>query len=122
MVNPTTELQIRSELAEDVIGTYIGRLSADLSQAKAAEKQSSSIHRLSIIFWLKAEIRNAGFDRGSLFEYRDDPDGLDALIELYEQKLFALAEAGKRAALQPAIDDRTFLRAVLDASARRETA
>jgi len=118
MADPATELQVQSELAEDIIGTYIGRLSADLARVEAVEKQSPSAHRLSIIIWLKAELRNAGLDRAGLFEYRADPNGLKALIELYEQKLFALDQARQRAAVQSAANDRTFLRAVLDASSR----
>ncbi|MBI3375862.1 MAG: hypothetical protein HY017_29440 [Betaproteobacteria bacterium] len=122
MTTPITELQVQSELAEDIIGTYIGRLSADRARAEAAERQSPSTLRLSIILWLRAELRNAGLDRANLFEYRADPNRLKALVELYEQKLFALAEAKQRAAVQSAIDDKTFLRAVLDATARSETA
>ena len=122
MADAATELQVRSELAEDVIGTYIGRLSAELARAEVAQKQSSSTGRLSIIFWLNAELRNAGLDRAKLFEYKADPNGLEALIKLYDQRLFALEQAKKRAQVQLSMYDQTFLRAVLDASARSETA
>lgn len=122
MADAATELQVRSELAEDVIGTYIGRLSAELARAERSQAQSASAHQLAIILWLREELRNAGRDRAKLSEHQADPMGLEAFTELYDQKLFALRQAEQRVKAQSAVDDRTFLRAVLDAPARTETA
>jgi hypothetical protein len=122
MISAARGLQIRSELAEDILATYTGRLSAAVARAEAAQKHSSSVRRLAVILWLNTELRNAGVDRARLFEYETDSSRLEALIDLYEQKLFALAEAEQRTRVQPAADDRTFLRGVLDAAARSETA
>ena len=122
MRDSATGLQVRSELAEDVIGTYIGRLNAALAGAEAARTLASSSQQLAVILWLNTELRNAGLDRAKLFEYQADLGRLDALIELYEQKLFALADAERRAREKSAADDPTFLRRVLDAAARSQTA
>jgi hypothetical protein len=93
MSSPATKLQVRSEIAEDVIGAYIGRLSAELTQAEKRQQEPASVQLLATIHWLKTELRDAGIDRATLFEHQSNPDGFEALIVVYRQKLAAITMA-----------------------------
>lgn len=114
------DLQLRYERAQDAIGTYIEELSAALS-AEAVQQRALSVDGLAINYWLKEEVHTAGLERAKLFEYRRVPNALEALVQLYEQKLFALSQAQQRIKHQSAAQDTSFLRSVLDAS-RHQTA
>jgi hypothetical protein len=85
MTDPAT-LQVQSELAEDTIGLYIGRLSAMLAEMEPRRDPSE----LRTVLWLEGELRLAGADRARLFEYREAPDRLAGLIDLYHARLAAL--------------------------------
>lgn len=101
------ELQERAELAEDVIGAYIGKLGARLQGLPLPDPRRPRVSLLSI--WLEREVRAAGQDRAHLFEYSEDASGLEGLIQLYQTKLATLETASAR----PLGGD-PFLRARLD--------
>jgi hypothetical protein len=108
------ELQLRFERAQDTIGAYIEMLSSALASADSAQRQSPCVDGLAAILWLEEEIRTAGAERAKLFEHRKIPNGLEALVQLFEQKRFALLAAQNRTLHLPAAQDPSFLRAVVD--------
>jgi hypothetical protein len=116
MFNMTENLQLQYERAQDAIGAYIEMLSAALASAEAVQRQTHSVNGLAAVLWLEEEIRTAGMERGKLFEHRKIPNGLEALVQLFEQKRFALSQAQQRALQLPAAQDSSFLRAVVDAA------
>jgi len=54
-------------------------------------------------------------ERAKLFQHRNIPNGLEAVVQLFEQKRFALLQAQQRAVQLPVAQDPSFLRAVVDA-------
>lgn len=94
MPNSTIESRVRAELAEDVIGTYIGRLSARLALAEDQLATSPIYQPDNMIYWLKTERKNAGIDRARIFEYQQSPDALEVLIAEYRVKLEKLEHQG----------------------------
>jgi hypothetical protein len=110
------DLQLQFERAQDAIGAYIEMLSSALASAESAQRKTQSVDGLAAILWLEEEIRTAGVERAKLFEHRKIPNGLEALVQLFEQKRFALFAAQNRALHLPAAQDPSFLRAVVDAA------
>lgn len=109
------DLQLQYERAQDAIGAYIEILSAALASAEATQRQTRSVNGLAAVLWLEEEIRTAGMERAKLFQHRKIPNGLEAVVQLFEQKRFALSQAQQRAVQLPAAQDPSFLRAVVDA-------
>ena len=108
-------LQLQYERAQDTIGAYIEMLSAALASAESTQPQTHSVNGRAAVLWLTEEIRTAGMERAKLFEHRKIPNGLEAVVQLFEQKRFALSQAQQRAVQLPAAQDPSFLRAVVDA-------
>ncbi len=107
--------QLLYERAQDAIGAYIEMLSAALAGIEVTQQQTHSVHGLAVVLWLEEEIRTAGSERAKLFEHRKIPNGLEAVVQLFEQKRFALSQAQQRAGQLPVAEDPSFLRAVVDA-------
>lgn len=109
------DLQLQCERAQDAIGAYIEILSAALASPEATQRQTRSVNGLAAVLWLEEEIRTAGMERAKLFQHRKITNGLEAVVQLFEQKRFALSQAQQRAVQLPAAQDPSFLRAVVDA-------
>jgi hypothetical protein len=100
----SSDLQVQAELAEDIIGTYVGRVTAALSRANQNDpRKPLDIERLSMAIWLKGELLIAGNDRARLFERGHDSEQLAAVAHLYEARIAALA-AQELGDIQPAMD------------------
>jgi hypothetical protein len=110
-------LQVSAELAEDVIGAYIGRVSALLSRAAPGSGRQFDIQQLAANVWLQGELFIAAADRARLFE-RDRED-LEAIVHLYRSRLIALSNAVENArGLFPGANHQT-LPPVLDEIAKQ---
>ena len=106
-------LQVRYERAQDAIGAYIEELSETLANAEANTDRASAVDGLVTIYWLTEEIRSAGVVRAKLSDYQQRPHGLDAIIQLFNQTLFALSQAKVRTVQQPLSNGTSFVGAVL---------